>query len=404
MAGFSYVAVDKKGIRRKGTMEAKDESRVRILLREKDMIPISVTEQGILTRDITITIGKPVKTRDLSVFCRQFSSILKAGINIVEALLMLRDQAENKVFKAAIAGTMAAVEKGETLADAMRSYKKIYPPILINLVEAGEASGSLDSSFDRMATQFEKSAKIQALVRKAMVYPVMIAVIALAVMIIMSIVVVPQFAAMFAEMGTEMPFTTMMIMSFSNFIIEKYYIIIIVAILFFIALRLFRSTDAGKKVFGWLGIKMPIFGKLAVKNANASFSRTLATLIGAGISITESLEITARSMKNVLYRDAIEDAKTEVEHGVSLAEPIGRNELFTPMVTQMLKIGEETGNIEGMLNKAAEYYEEEVEITTQGLTAAMEPMIMVVLGVIVGFIVLALYQPMISLYSGMENL
>ena len=386
------------------TNTATNESRARILLKEQGIVPTKITQQTLLNKEINISIGNPVKPRDLSVFCRQFQSILRAGVTIVEALEMLADQTENKVFANAIRETKTSVQKGSTLAEAMKDHPKIYPMILINMVEAGEVSGSLEVALERMGTQFEKNAKIKGLVKKAMIYPIMILIVAVAVVIAMSIIVVPKFAVMFEDMGTEMPAITAMIMSFSDFLIHKWYwVVIVVAVLAF-GISFFAKSDNGKAFFGRLSIKLPIFGKLVVKSTSASFARTISTLVSAGVPLSEALEITGRSLNNVLFTRALRDAKQKVEQGSNLSEPIEACGLFPPMVSQMIRIGEETGNIDGMLTKAAEYYEEEVEIATGSLTSMLEPLIIVVLGVIVGFLVLALYMPMMSMYSGMENL
>ena len=404
MIDYIYTAVGRDGKKIKGTISATNESRARVLLKEQGIVPTKLTKQTVLNKDININIGPAVKPRDLSVFCRQFQSILKAGVTIVEALEMLADQTENKVFANAIRETKTSVQKGSTLAGAMKEHPKIYPTMLINMVEAGEVSGSLEIALERMGTQFEKSAKLKGLVKKAMIYPIMILIVALGVVIAMSIFVVPQFAKMFEDMGTEMPAMTAMIMSFSDFLIHKWYIAILVVAVLVFAISMFAKSENGQAFFGRLSLKLPIFGKLIAKSTSASFARTISTLVSAGVPVSDALEITARSMNNVLFKQALRDAKRQVEQGSSLSAPLAACGLFPAMIPQMIRIGEETGNIDGMLTKAAEYYEEEVEIATGSLTSMIEPLIIVVLGAIVAFLVLALYMPMMSMYSGMENL
>lgn len=404
MAEFSYIAITKEGKERKGKMEAGDETKVRVTLRGEGLIPINVTELNLLNKDINITVGNPVKVRELSVFCRQFQSILNAGVTIVNALDMLTEQTENKVFRTAIKETKQSVERGETLADAMRKSPKIFPPLLVNMVEAGEASGSLDKAFGRMAIQFEKTAKLKALMKKAMIYPVMLLLVATAVLIIMSVVVVPQFAKMFSEMGSELPFITKFVMRISDVLRFHWYIIALIILFFVVGVRALQTMEEGKLIFGKLKLRMPILGRLHVKSSSANFARTLSTLISSGISVTKALEITSRSMTNVLFQKALEKTKEEAERGVSLSTPIAASNLFPPMVSQMLRIGEETGNIEGMLDKVAEYYEDEVEIATQSLSASLEPIIIIVMAVIIGVIVMAIYMPMVSMYQGLDKL
>ena len=404
MTEYVYTAVGKDGKKVKGTISANNQSRAMAMLREQGLLPTKVEQQNIFNKEINISIGSPVKPRDLSVFCRQFQSILAAGVTIVEALGMLVDQTENKAFAKAIRETQTAVQKGSTLAEAMKLSPKIYPSLLINMVEAGEASGSLELAMERMSVQFEKSAKLKALVKKAMMYPIVIIFVAIGVLIAMSVLVIPKFVKMFASMGSELPAITRMVMALSNFLIHKWYILIIVVIALAVIITAFAKTETGQVVFGTIAIKAPIFGKLTVKSASASFARTISTLMGAGIPLSEALEITSRSMKNIHFRRALLAAKKEVEQGSNLSEPLRKSGLFPMMIPQMIKIGEETGNIDGMLMKSADYYEDEVEIATGSLTTLMEPMIIVVLGVIVAVLVLAMYMPMISMYSGLENL
>ncbi len=404
MTDYIYTAVTKDGKKVKGTISANNQSRAMAMLREQGLVPTKVEQQTLLNKDLNLSIGGGVKPRDLSVFCRQFQSILAAGVTIVEALGMLVDQTENKVFAKAIKETQTSVQKGSTLAEAMKAHPKVYPSILVNMVEAGEASGSLEVAMERMSMQFEKSAKLKALVKKAMMYPIVIIVVAIGVLIAMSILVIPQFASMFESIGSELPGITKAVMAFSDFLMHKWYLLILIVVVVGIAVTAFAKTETGQVVFGTIAIKAPIFGKLSVKTASASFARTISTLMAAGIPLSEALDITSRSMKNIHFKRALQAAKKEVEQGTNLSEPLKKCGLFPMMIPQMVKIGEETGNIDGMLLKSADYYEDEVEIATGSLTTLMEPMIIVVLGAIVAVLVLAMYMPMIDMYSGMENL
>lgn len=404
MTDYVYTAVTKDGKKVKGTISANTQSRAMAMLREQGLVPTKVEQQTLLNKDLNLSIGGGVKPRDLSVFCRQFQSILAAGVTIVEALGMLVDQTENKTFAKTIKETQTAVQKGSTLAEAMKAHPKVYPSILVNMVEAGEASGSLELAMERMSVQFEKSAKLKALVKKAMMYPIVIIIVAIGVLIAMSLLVIPQFAEMFESLGSELPGITKAVMAFSDFLMHKWYLLILIVVVVAIAVTAFAKTETGQVVFGTIAIKAPIFGKLTVKSASASFARTISTLMAAGIPLSEALDITSRSMKNIHFKRALQTAKKEVEQGTNLSEPLRRSGLFPMMIPQMIKIGEETGNIDGMLIKSADYYEDEVEIATGSLTTLMEPLIIVVLGAIVAVLVLAMYMPMIDMYSGMENL
>lgn len=403
MTDFTYIAINKDGKEVKGTVQANDEVNARARLKKEGMRPISVKKANIFTKDISIG-GGGVRVRALSVFCRQFKSLLNAGVSVVDALRMLAEQSDNKTLKKALEETRSLVEQGDTLASAMSRFPKVFPAMLVTLVEAGEESGSLEVSFERMSRQFEKSAKLSGLVKKAMIYPIVLMFVALAVVIIMSVLVIPKFAAMFEEMGSELPAITKAVVALSDVFIYKWYVLIIAAVGLFFGIKLYAGTESGRVVFGNLAVKAPLIGSLNVKSYSAKFARTLSTLISSGLGISRAIEITARSMTNVLYSTALEKARVEVEQGIALSVPIRKAGVFPPMIHNMLAIGEETGNIEEMLDKVADYYEEETELATQSLTAAMEPLIIVVMGVIVGILVLAMYMPMINMYGGLNDL
>lgn len=403
MADFLYVAINRDGRQVKGTISADNEDDARARLKSDGMKPVSVKTAGILTKDINIG-SKGVKIRDLSIFCRQFSSMLNAGVTVVEALNMLSDQTQNPTLKKALDETRSLVEQGETLAASMAKYPKVFPTMLVTLVEAGEQSGTLEVSFQRMSVQFEKSAKLQGLVKKAMIYPIVLMCVALIVVIVMSVFVIPKFATMFADMGSELPTVTKMVVALSDFLIYKWYILIAILVIAALAIKFFGQTEQGKVLFGNIAMKLPIFGNMNVKSYSAKFARTLSTLVSSGLSLSSALEITSKAMSNIHFRRAVEKSKNEIEQGVSLSIPIRESGVFPSMVPNMIAIGEQTGNIEEMLDKVADYYEEETELATQSLTAMMEPIIIVVMGGIVGFLVLAMYMPMISMYGGMDSM
>ena len=403
MAGYAYIAVDLNGKEKKGKMEAPDQERVFHTLKAEGFFPVSIKELGILNRDINIQLTNPVKPRDLGVFTRQFASILHAGVPIVSALDMLVDQTENKTLKKAVNSSLSMVEKGERLADAMRNQGKIFPPILINMVEAGETSGNLEIALERMSTHFDKEARLKALLKKTMIYPAMLGIISVAVIILMVVFVIPSFMEMFEDMDMKMPAITMGIMAVSDFVVNRWYILVGIIALIIIGLTAFKKTYTGEVLFAKIGLKMPLFGKLKVKTASARFSRTLSTLLAAGIPLMEAIDITARIMDNIIIKKMLMDSKEEVARGVPLSIPIKASGIFPPLVYHMTKIGEDTGNMEQMLNKVADYYDEEVEVATQSLTAALEPLIIVVLAIIVGGLVLAIMQPMFSMYEQMDT-
>ena len=404
MANFSYVAYDRQGKERKGTVEAEDRERALTAVKLKDLTPVSVTEQNFLNQDINISMSKGASVRDLSLFCRQFASILRAGVTIIDALGMMAEQTENKGFSGAIKNVQINIQKGESLGNSMRKYPEYFPNMMVSLIDAGEQSGTVDVSLDRAALQFEKDAKLKGLIKKAMVYPTIVIVVAIGVIIVLLTWVVPTFMNMFKDMDIEMPAITLFVVALSNFVKGHIILILIALIAFVIGLTVFRKSGQGQAFFGLVGVRIPMLANFTVKSQAARFSRTLGTLTSSGIQMVDALEITARTMTNVLFRDSILNAREEVMKGVPLSEPLKKDGLFPPMVIHMISIGEETGDLESMLDKLADYYDEEVELATQSLLAALEPMITLVLGGIVVFILAAVFSPMLALYNGLDNL
>lgn len=402
MATYDYVALDKSGKQIKKSMEAQNEERVKEFLKSEGLIPISVKEQTFLSKDISIG-SKKVKARDLSVFCRQFNSILSAGVTILNALQMLADQTENKTLREAIKQVQIDVEKGESLTSAMSKHKETFPPLLIHMVEAGEASGSLEIAFERMAIQFEKQAKVQSTVKKAMIYPIVVMLVAVVVVIVMLVVVFPQFQDMFDQLGSDLPLITKIVTAMSDFVKGFWWLLAVIVAGAVVGVRAFSKTPNGQLFFSKLALHMPAVGNLTVKSAAATLSRTLSTLLAAGIPLVDAVDITAKVMNNVIIRSALDESVDEIKRGVPLSVPLREAGVFPPMVHQMTRIGEETGNVESMLEKIADYYEEEVETATAALTSLLEPLMIVVLGVLIGFILLAIYMPILSMYSALEE-
>ncbi|HEX3021369.1 MAG TPA: type II secretion system F family protein [Lachnospiraceae bacterium] len=403
MASFEYLVIDQRGKEKKGSMEGSSAEKVTALIKAEGWIPLSVKEQNILTRDINLDLGSGVKSRDLCVFCRQFTSILGAGVTVINALQMLGEQTQNKILRNAINEVQASVEKGETLANSMRVHSKIFPAILINMVEAGEAFGSLEISFERMAKHFEKENKLKGLIKQAMIYPIIVCVVAVIVIVLMMNIVIPNFQEMFDEIDTELPAITKMVIAMSNFMVKYWWVLLSILITLIVGVIFFKRSEYGSQLFGRIGLKMPLFGSLAVKSASARLARTLSTLIAAGIPLIEGLDITAKTMDNVIVKQCLLNAKEEVAKGVPLSKPLEYSGIFPPMVFQMVKIGEETGSLEDMLDKVADYYEEEVEVASKSLTTILEPLIIVILAVIIGAIVMSILSPMLSMYDALDK-
>lgn len=401
MATYAYEAIDASGKIKKNSLAADSQDEAIKKIKDSGMTLVSIQEQGMLQKDIEIPFlkKKKVPVRDLSVFCRQFSSLLKAGVSIINALEMLSEQTENKKLKAAILNTLSGVEKGETLSSAMKMSGDAYPSLMLSMVAAGEASGSLEKSIDRMGEQFEKSAKLQGLVKKAAMYPIMLGLVAIGVIVVLMVMVIPSFESMFDQLGSELPFMTKLVQSMSDSIINYWYIYIIVIVGIVAAYKMFVRTDNGRHTVDGLILKVPVFGQLATKSASASFARTLSTLLQAGMPVIEAIDIAAATMTNVHFKDALYNARTGVSLGLSLSSQLKASKRFPAMVVHMTNIGEETGSLETMLNNIANYYDEEVENTTQQATALMEPAIILVLAGIVCVIIAAVYGPMIQMYN-----
>lgn len=404
MPAYGYVALDKTGKEIKGTIDAESMDMARAEAKAKDLTLISLKEQSLLNKDINIDIGGKPTARDLSVMCRQFVSMARAGVTMIESLKMLSEQTENKKLKASLQEVRVNVERGDTLASSMAMHPKIFPEIMINMVTAGEASGNLDTALERVSAQLERNAKTQSMVKKAMIYPVAVCIVAIVVAIVMLVVVIPSYSTMFEDLGTELPAITKLYVAMSDVLIDYWFIIVPVVIAIIVGIASFAKTDSGKHVFGKMAIKLPIISNMTVKSASSLTSRTLSTLLGAGVPLIEAVGIVSGVVTNVYFKEALQTAKDEITIGMPLSRPMEECGLFPPMVYHMIRIGEEAGNTEEMLDKLADYYDEEVEMAVQSLMAAMEPMIIVVLAVVVGGLVAACMAPMLTMYQALDNL
>ena len=404
MADYSYIAIEKSGKEIKGSMESDSREKVEQKLRSQGCIPLEIKEQNALQKDIKIGGGKKVKTRDLSVFCRQFVSMLRAGVSIVEALDMLSIQTENKTLSQAIREVRTEIGKGSTLSEAMEKQNKVFPPMLINMVEAGETSGSIDKSLERMAIQFEKEAKLKGMMKRSMMYPMVLGVVALVILIVMLTYVIPNYMEMFEGYDFDMPALTLGIMHMGDFVKNHAILLVAIIVAIVMGIKSWKKTETGQEFFGTRAIKIPVFKNLNIKTYSSVFARTLSTLMQAGIPMIDAVDSVANTMTNILYKRGLLKAKEEIAKGVPLSEPLKNGGLFPPMVVHMMAIGEETGEIEEMLDKLADYYDEEVEVTTQTVLALLEPMIIVFMAIIVVILIAAIMGPMLSLYNGVGNM
>ena len=399
MAQYNYKAMDKNGKAKKGSIEAINLDKAKEKLKSEGLIVQDIKEQGAGKKGG----GKKVKDKDLAVFCKQFSAVLNAGVTIISALEMMSEQLENKTLKRALQEAQSYVQKGGTLADAFKLNPKVFPPIMINMTAAGEMSGNLEICFDRLTTHFETANALHSKVKGAVTYPIVILIVVVAVVAVLLVGVIPQFSQMFDDLGSELPAATQMLVNLSNFLQHKWYILVIIVAAIVFGLKAFGKTEPGSLMYAKIGIKFPLFGNLTIKSAAATFSRTMETLMASGISLIDAVEQVAKMINNRIIREALLDAKTQIAKGVPLSKPLRDCGIFPPMLPQMTKIGEETGNIEDMMDKVADYYEMEVNDATDALTAAMEPLIIVIMGVVVGGIVMAIYSPMLSMYDAVDS-
>ncbi len=403
MPSFNYVAVNRSGKKVKDSLEASSLEQAKSSLRSTGYTIIEISEQSLLNKDIEIGfLGKP-KAKDMAIFCRQFVSILRAGVPISNVLSMLGQQTENKKLAAAVRTMQSDIEKGDTLAAAMRRHPKIFNNMMVNMVASGEESGNLEDSFSQMEVYFDKLKKTGAAVTKAMIYPCVLIVVMIIVLIVMMTVIVPKFVGTFADMGAELPMITQIVVNFSSFMSKWIWLIAIVIIVLVIAGILFGKTSQGQHVYGWISRKVPVVKELTMKSASAMFARTLSLLLGSGLTLTDSLELTANNMKNIWYREAVMRIRAQVAEGWQLNVAIRESKLFPPMVYNLTGIGEETGDLQGMLEKTADYYDDEVDGAVAKLLALMEPIIILFMAFFVVVIVLSIYMPMLKMTSAYDQ-
>lgn len=404
MAQFNYKAIDKGGKPKKGTVDAADRERAMEKLKNEGLSVTEIKDAGESSGKGFSLGKKKVKSRDLSIVCKQMVSILNAGVTVITALEMLSEQMDNKVLKAALVESKVYVEKGGNLSDSFRLNPNIFPPIMINMVAAGEVSGSMETSFERLAEHFEKDDALKGKIKGALTYPIMVLIVAVLVVVVVMIAVIPNFVDMFADMGTELPLATRMMMAGSDFILEKWWLLVMIIGGIAFAIKAFMATPTGDLFFSKIAINAPIFSDLVIKSNASRFARTLSTLMGAGIPMLDAIEQVAKMMGNKIFRDGLMETKAQVAKGLPLSKPLKDMEVFPTMLVQMVKIGEETGNIEDMMDKLADLYDREVDLATESLTQAMEPLTMVVMAGIVGMIVAAVYGPILSMYEGIDNM
>ena len=395
MAVWAYQGRSGTGVQ-KGEIEAPDRITAVGELRRRAILVTQINETAGKT---PVRIGSKVKDKDMAIFTRQFSTMIDAGLPLVQCLNILAEQSKSKNLRGVTANVARNVEEGTTLAEAMRKHHRTFNDLFTNMVEVGEAGGILDVILQRLASYIEKTAALKRKVKGALVYPIVIVGVAVLVIMFMLTFVIPTFAAMFKDMGADLPLPTRIVIGLSDFV--RTYILLLIAGLVgcVFAIRSYYRTEGGKSTIDALLLRIPIFGPLIRKVAVARFTRTLGTLVQSGVPILEGLRITASTSGNKVVEKAVLQCRTSVTEGKTLAEPLKGSGVFTPMVTQMIAVGEQTGALDAMLSKIADFYDDEVDTAVNTLTALLEPIMIVFLGGVVGGLVVAMYLPIFKLVT-----
>jgi len=402
MPVFTYRGTNRAGSSVSGEMTASSKTELQSLLRRQQITPTKMSEKG---KEFNLpTFGGGVNAKELAVFTRQFSVMIDAGLPLVQCLEILASQQENKTFQKVLTGTRSAVEGGSTLSAAMKQYPKVFDALYSNMVEEGETGGILDTILQRLSTYIEKNVKLQRAVKSAMVYPIGVLTIASGVIILLLWKVVPVFATLFAGMGVDLPLPTKIVIAASHFVGSIFGLLIVVgAVAIIIGLKVWHGTPQGRLAIDTVILKLPVLGILMRKIAVGRFTRTLGTLIASGVPILEGLDITAKTSGNAVVERALNRVRKSLEEGKSLTEPLKESEVFPGMVTQMIAVGEQTGAMDAMLQKIADFYEEEVDAAVKDLLTALEPIMIVFLGGVVGGVVISMYLPLFSLIGKLAS-
>lgn len=402
MPVFTYRGTNRTGASVAGEMAASNKTELQGLLRRQQITPTKMSEKG---KEFNLpTFGGGVSPKELAVFTRQFSVMIDAGLPLVQCLEILASQQENKTFQKVLTGTRSAVESGSTLSTAMKQYPKVFDALYSNMVEAGETGGILDTILQRLSTYIEKNVKLQRAVKSAMVYPIGVLTIAGGVIILLLWKVVPVFANLFAGMGVDLPLPTKIVIALSHFVGSIFGLLIVVgAVAIIVGLKVWYGTPQGRLAIDTVILKLPVLGMLMRKIAVGRFTRTLGTLISSGVPILEGLDITAKTSGNAVVERALNKVRKSLEEGKSLTEPLKESEVFPGMVTQMIAVGEQTGAMDAMLQKIADFYEEEVDAAVKDLLTALEPIMIVFLGTVVGGVVISMYLPLFSLIGKLAS-
>ncbi|CAK7014409.1 type II secretion system F family protein [Tissierella sp.] len=398
---YRYKAVSQDGEMIEGYFEGNEKSDVLAMLKGNNYLTVSIEKDIEAEAQIDIFSSK-VKKKDLAVFCRQFYTMLDAGIGIVKCIEILEKQSENKNLIKALGALHENVQKGFTLSEGMKKHPKVFPALLINMIEAGEVSGNLDTIMERMAIHFEKENKLENKIKSALIYPIALAVVSIAVVIFLLVAVMPTFIGMFESSGQALPVPTQVLLNISNWLTNFWYIFIVIVVGMIAGFGTFRQTPIGRNFLDTLKLKIPIVKDTNVKIITSRFTRTLSTLISSGIPLLQSIDVVAKVVGNKVVHDRLAIAAENVRKGVALSRAINEMGVFPPMVDSMIKIGEESGSLDDILYKTADFYDDEVEVALQRMTSLMEPLMLVVMAVVIGFIVIAMAMPMFDMVNTIQ--
>ncbi len=405
MPEFEYIVKDKEGKNLRGRRQADNVNDIVSVLRQQELMIIRVTEikskLSLFSRNATKRGGK-VKADELVVFSRQLATMVEAGVPLVQSLTILAEQVENANLQRVIGAVHDDVESGKNLSEALEKHKKVFSPLFVSMVKAGESSGSLEEILDRLASYIEKTSALQKKIRSALVYPTVVAVMAFIITFGMMTWVIPQFASIFTSLNAPLPTPTRLLIAFSNFLRSNLLLFFgTVGGVGFLLVR-FVNTKAGRLWFDSTKLKMPVFGPLFLKVAVSKFSRTLSTLVKSGVPILSALEIVGKTAGNSLVEQTIQEVHNSIKEGESISGPLGKKRIFPPMVVRMITVGEETGELDKMLSKIADFYDVQVDTAVDGLTSMIEPLVIAFLGIVIGGIVIAMFLPILTLTQALK--
>jgi len=401
MPVYKWVAETKKGKILKGELEAGDERIAQLQLKRRSL---TIKKIKAKPKDLfeNVAFFQPkITAKDVVIFTRQFSTMIDAGLPLVQGLTILAEQTENKTFQNVLKTVTKDVEGGSSLAEALKKHPKVFDALYVNLVAAGEIGGILDTILQRLAAYIEKAEKLKTRIKGAMTYPIIVVAIAILVIAVILIFVIPVFQEMFSSFGRALPVPTQIVVNMSDFLKGNIHYVIVAFILFVIAFKKYRNTKKGRRQTDALALKLPVFGNLLKKTAVARFTRTLGTMISSGVPILDALEIVAKTSGNVILEEIIYEVRSSIAEGQTIAEPLSEADIFPRMVVQMISVGEATGALDTMLNKIADFYDDEVDAAVEALTSMLEPLLMVFLGGAIGGLVIAMYLPIFQMASAM---